>query len=83
MKPIQLDSLILVAIGKLYSEQSTYMIGEYKQKNKMNFNHSVNAIDTFVKGCEINLTDPEKEFLQEITDCMLNGLIEMKNELKS
>jgi hypothetical protein len=79
---IQLETLILVAVGKLYSEQSTYLIKEYKQKTKFNFNVSVSGIDGFIKGIEANLTESEKAFLQELTDCMLNGLTDMKKELK-
>lgn len=79
---IQLDSLLLVAIGKLYSAQSTYMIGEYKQQNKMNFNHSISAIDTFVKSIEAKLTIDEMEFLESISDSLMDGIIELKKNVE-
>ena len=79
---IQLDSLLLVAIGKLYSAQSTYMIGLYKQQNKMSFNHSVAAMDSFVKSIESKLNEDEIEFLASISDSLMDGIIELKGQLK-
>ena len=46
---LQIESLILVAIAKLFNEQSTYLIGELKNQTKMNFNIAVSAANNFVK----------------------------------
>jgi len=78
---LQLDSMLLVAIGKLYSAQSSYMIGEYKHQTKMSFNHSIAAIDTFVKSIETRLTKEEIEFLEAISDELMNGIISIKKDL--
>lgn len=78
---LQLDSMLLVAIGKLYSAQSAYMINEYKQQNKMYFNNSINAIDTFVKSIESKLTKEEIEFLEDVSDELMNGIISIKKDL--
>ena len=37
--------LVLVAIGKAFSEQSTYLINELKHEKKAAFNSAVGSID--------------------------------------
>ena len=82
-KERQLESLLLVGIGRLFNEQSTYLIGELKHQTKMDFNIAVNAINTFVKGIENRLNDADKEFLEELTDCMHNGLADLRKDILS
>lgn len=77
----QRESLILVAIGKLYSEQSTYLINELKQQSKMEFNNSVKSVNTFVAGIEKRLNKEDNDLLQELTDAMHNGLTDLRKVL--
>lgn len=78
---LQIESLILVALAKLFNEQSTYLIGELKNQTKMNFNIAVSATNNFVKGIETRLDDSEKDFLQNMVIVMNDGLTEMRTEL--
>ena len=80
-KERQLESLLLVGIGRLFNEQSTYLIGELKQQTKMDFNNSVNAVNTFVKGIERMLTKEDNEFLEVLTDAMNDGLFDLRKTL--
>jgi hypothetical protein len=77
----QRECLILVALGKVFTEQSTYLIGELKQQTKMDFNNSVNAVNTFVKGIERMLTKEDNEFLEVLTDAMNDGLFDLRKTL--
>ena len=47
----------------------------------MDFNIAVNAINTFVRGIENRLNDSDKEFLEELTDCMHNGLTDLRKDI--
>lgn len=77
----QRECLILVAIGKLYNEQSTYLINELKHKSKMDFNNSVKSVNSFVKGIEERLNKEDNDLLQELTDAMHNGLTDLRKAL--
>ena len=77
------EKIILVAIGKLYNEQSTYLIGELKQQAKMNFNISVNAINTFVTEIEGKLDPHSKKTLELIVDAMHDGISNLKKDINS
>lgn len=72
------ETAILIAIGKLYSEQATMLTKELKQRKKQLFNHSVQGIDLFVKEVESMLQPEEQELIQNITD----GFHEALNELR-
>ncbi len=62
------ETAILIAVGKLYSEQSAMLIGELRQRKKQLFNHSVQAIDLFVKEVESMLKEDERVLITNITD---------------
>lgn len=72
--------VILIAIGKVYSEQSAMLIGALKYKQKLVFNDSVKAIDLFVKNIESLLQPEEIEMIQGITDTMHTALNEVRNQ---
>lgn len=72
------ETAILIAIGKLYSEQATMLTGELKQRKKQLFNHSVQGIDLFVKEVENMLQPDERDLITNITD----GFHEALNELR-
>lgn len=57
------EKVILVALAKLFSEQSTYIIGELKQQTKMRFNIAVSSVDSFINQIESNLSEDDKKTL--------------------
>lgn len=59
---------ILIAIGKLFSEQSTYLTKELKQKPKVTFNEAVKRVDLFVYEVEKMLPEDSKELITNIVD---------------
>ena len=61
-------TLTLVAIGKCFNEQSTYLTGELKQRPKQTFNLAVKSIDTFIGEIEKSLTQDELKVLEGLTD---------------
>lgn len=78
----QLESLIIVSIAKVYSEQSTLLtneLGNVEERHK--FKQSVKYIDKFIKSIEKRLQPDEVEFLQNVTDAQLNALHDMRVEL--
>ena len=77
-----INTLVLVSIGKCYSEQSTYLTNELKQRPKQAFNLSVKAIETFIKEIEDKLTEQEKELLQKLTDDFHNLLTDIRKQIK-
>jgi hypothetical protein len=70
----RIRTLKLVALGKAYNEYSTHLIKELKMQTKMDFNHSVKAINTFVNTIEGKYTADEVALLEEITDVILHNL---------
>lgn len=78
---VELNKIILVAVGKLYSEQSTYLLGELKHKPKQRFNQSLISIDAFVKEIESSLSPENFETLELITDAMHDGIANLKKDL--
>lgn len=67
---IERDKQLLVALAKLFSDQSTRVIGELKQQQKMRFSIAVNAIDSFVNEVESKMNDVDKEDMQQLTDAL-------------
>lgn len=81
-KEILLESLILVSVAKVYSEQSTLITNELtgiEQRHK--FKQSVKYIDSFIKSIEKRLSEEDKKFLQDVTDAQINALHDMRVEL--
>lgn len=72
------ETAILIAIGKLYSEQATMLTGELRQRKKQLFNSSVQQVDLFVKEVESMLKQDERELITNITD----GFHEALNTLR-
>jgi hypothetical protein len=62
------ETAILIAIGKLYSEQSTMLTKELKQRQKQVFNQSVQAVDLFVNHVEKLLQPDEVKLIENIVD---------------
>ena len=77
-KEIAVNTVLLIAIGKLYSEQATMLTGELKQRKKQLYNNSVEAIDKFVKEVEKLLQPDEIEQLQNVTDGFHDALNELR-----
>lgn len=75
------EKVILVALAKLFSEQSTYVIGELKQQTKMRFGIAVNAVDSFVNQIEGNLSEYDKMTLELITDALHEGMAGLRKDL--
>lgn len=74
----QKESLILVALGKAFSEQAIFLTGQFRQKQKQTFNESVKTIDLFVRNIESQLKDEQIEFLQSIGDIYHNINLEIR-----
>ena len=69
---------LLIAVGKLFSEQATFLTGELKYKPKMLFNSSVQTVDKFCQEVEKLLQPDEKELLQSVTDEFHNIFAELR-----
>lgn len=67
---IERDKQLLVALAKLFSDQSTRVIGELKQQQKMRFSIAVNSIDSFVNEVESKMNNADKEDMQQLTDAL-------------
>lgn len=65
----------LVALFKVCSDQSTKLINELKQQEKMRFNIAVNSIDSLINEIESKMNDENKNDMQELADS-LNDLLE-------
>lgn len=76
--------LLMVALCKMTTEHSSFLIGELKQKPKQDFNNMVRSLDTFVWSVEKNLTEIEKEYLGSITDELHNliTILRKENDIK-
>lgn len=72
------ESLILVALGKAFTEQATYLTGRLRHKPKQVFNQAVTAVDLFVKTIDEKLPPAEVEYLASVTDIYHNINIEIK-----
>lgn len=82
-KERQMESLIILSLAKVFSEQSVYLtneLGDAKQKH--HFKQAVKYVDSFILSVEKRLKEDEVDFLQNITDCQTNALHDMRIELK-
>jgi hypothetical protein len=77
----QYNVLILIAIGKLFSDQSTFLINELRHEKKQKFNLAVKSIDMFIKEIETGLGDFNKETLQILTDSLNDGISDLRKQL--
>lgn len=77
------ERLILIALMKAFSEQSTYLTGELKYQLKQDLNNMVKRTDDFVNSIEKRLNEPQKEYLQSITDIYHNINLEIRKNLKT
>lgn len=80
-KELQMEKLLLLGIAKLYSEQSTYLLGELKQQEKMRFHIANNAIDSFINEIDRNLDAFDFETLELLTEALNNGMANLRKEL--
>lgn len=77
----EIDILLLIGIAKLFSEQSTRLIGELNQEKKQWFNTSVNAVDNFMRLIENDLNDHNKKTLLVLTESLNDGIQDLRNIL--
>lgn len=75
------EKVILVALAKLFSEQSTYIQGELKQQIKMRFHIAVNGVDSFINEIESKLSEHDAETLRIITDALHEGMTGLRADL--
>ena len=80
-KDHQANVLINLAILKLFSDQSCFIIGELPREKKHWFNTTVRAADNFIKEVESGLSDHNKETLQILTDALNVGIADLKKDL--
>lgn len=77
----EIDILLLIGIAKLFSEQSTRLIGELNQEKKQWFNNSVKAVDNFMRLIENDLNDHNKKTLLVLTESLNDGIQDLRNIL--
>jgi len=77
------DKQLLVALFKLSSDQSTRVIGELKQQQKMRFNIAVNSIDSFIHEVESKMTDEDKKDMQELTDALNEFIADVRTQFNN
>lgn len=80
-KEHQANVLINLAILKLFSDQSTFIIGELPREKKHWFNTTVRAADNFIKEVENGLSPHNAETLQILTDALNVGIADLKKDL--
>lgn len=76
----QTENLILIALAKAFSEQSTALIGTKRHEQKAVFNNAVNAIDLFIRLVESQLSQEEQEYLTAVGDIYHNINIQIRKE---
>jgi polyhydroxyalkanoate synthesis regulator phasin len=74
------DKQLLVALFKVCSDQSTRVLGELKQQQKMRFNIAVNSIDSFINEIESKMNPTDKQDLQELTDALNDFLQDVRKQ---
>lgn len=77
----EINKLIIVAVGKLFSDQSTYMLNVMKHRAKFDFNVAINSVDRFTKEIENKLSPEDNEKLQTLTDALNDALAEMRKQI--
>jgi hypothetical protein len=77
-----INILILVGIAKLLSEQSTFLIGEFRHERKQQFNNAIKAVDLMLKTIESGLDDFDKETLLILTESLNDGIEDLRKQLK-
>jgi len=77
----EMNVLLLLGTAKLFSEQSTFLIGELSHEKKQWFNNSVKAIDNFMRLIEKDLSDHNKQTLLILIESLNNGMHTLRNEL--
>ena len=80
-KEHQANGLINLAVLKLFSDQSAYLIGELNKEKKHWFNTTVRAADNCIKEVETDLSEHNKKTLQILTDALNIGMSELKKDL--
>lgn len=80
MSIIARDKQLLVALAKVWSDQSTRVLGELKQQQKMRFNIAVNSIDSFINEIESKMNPTDKQDLQELTDALNDFLQDVRKQ---
>ncbi len=81
---IKTEQLLLLCEAKLFSEQSTYLLGELKNsKHQHHFNQAVKYIDKFIKVVESGIKDEfDKTTVELLITSMNNGIGNLRKELK-
>lgn len=79
---LRTETLILIALAKAFSEQSTALTGTLRHKVNQTFNSSVKQVDLFIKTIEEKLQPGEQEYIQGITDIYHNMNLEIRKEAK-
>ena len=79
---IERDKQLLVALAKLFSDQSTRVIGELKQQQKMRFSIAVNSIDSFINEVESKMNDEDKEDMQQLTDALNEFISDVRKQFE-
>lgn len=77
------EKIILAAILKAATEQSTFLIGEFKFEMKRDFKELFRRIDQFVESVEGMVGDDQKEFLASLADRYHQLNKEIRNEIKT
>ncbi len=77
-KELNQELIILTALAKAFSEQSTLLIGELRHMNNYHFNQAVKEVDMFIKQIESNLPKEYHQHLETVGDIYHNINLEMR-----
>lgn len=77
----QIDRVILVSVAKLFSDQSTFLIGDFNREKKQSFNRAVKAVDDLVRHIESDICDYNKETLLLLTESLNDGIQDLRKQL--
>lgn len=76
------ETFILVALMKAATEQSTMLQKELKFQQKYRFKLATDAIDSFLKEIETQLSPEHFEQIEKVGDLYHNINIEVRNAVK-
>jgi hypothetical protein len=77
-----MEITIFIGMCKMVSDNSTMLIGEFKQEKKHRFNTMVSSVDNFIKCIENDLSDYNKETLLILAESLNDGIVSLRKELQ-
>lgn len=78
----KLEIIIFIGMCKSLSDNSTFLINEFRHSKKQKFNHAIRAVDLFLKEFENELSEYNKETLVVLAEAMNDGICNLRKELR-